>query len=219
TLPGTVVYSATNLSYTSADNLNFVVPLTVPATLGEGTYWVSVQANLDFTVGGQWGWQDRTVQANSGAAFQNPGNGFGCGPDWVRKPVCVPTTDPDQVFRLLGTTGGGGGGCTDYTTATSTGTITPGDTDSGNHCDDCSTDVPAPFPVSVYGQTFNTINVASNGTLNLVGNAAPFTHGCLTLPNAFWEMAILAFQDDLRTDANAGCAGYPGGTCGVFSSV
>ena len=110
TLPGTQVYSATNLSYTSADNLNFVVPLTVPATLTEGTYWVSVQANLDFGVGGQWGWTDRTVQAFSGAAFENPGGGFACpgGNGWVRKPDCVATADPDQVYRLVGTTGGGG---------------------------------------------------------------------------------------------------------------
>ena len=34
-------------------------------------------------------------------------------------------------------------------------------------------------------------------------------------------MAILAFQDDLRTDnlGFSGCAGYPGGNCGVFTSV
>ena len=40
-----------------------------------------------------------------------------------------------------------------------------------------------PFPVSVYGQTFNTANVASNGSLDLIGNQAPFTHGCQVLPS------------------------------------
>src|SRR5215472_18524924 len=60
-------------------------------------------------------------------------------------------------------------GCTDYNTTTGTGTITPGDTDTGNHCDDCATAVSLPFPSSVYGQTYNSINVASNGSLDLVG--------------------------------------------------
>jgi N-acetylneuraminic acid mutarotase len=109
TFPGTLVYSATDLAFTTADNLNFVIPLTAAATLNAGTYWVSVQANEDFGVGGQWGWTDRTVQAFSGAAFMNPGGGFACpgGNGWVRKPDCVATADPDQVYRLLGTTGGG----------------------------------------------------------------------------------------------------------------
>ena len=40
---------------------------------------------------------------------------------------------------------------TGYTTATGTGTITAGGTDIGNHCDDCTTDITLPFPVSVYG--------------------------------------------------------------------
>src|SRR5262249_23697157 len=38
-----------------------------------------------------------------------------------------------------------------YTTQVTTGTITPGGTDIGNHCDDCTTDITIPFPVSVYG--------------------------------------------------------------------
>ena len=38
-----------------------------------------------------------------------------------------------------------------YTTSTGTGTITAGGTDIGNHCDDCTTDITLPFPVSVYG--------------------------------------------------------------------
>jgi N-acetylneuraminic acid mutarotase len=109
TFPGTLVFSATDLSYTTADNFNFVVTLSSPAVLTAGTYWISVQCNMDFGVGGQWGWTDRTVQAFSGAAFMNPGGGFACpgGNGWVRKPDCVPTLDPDQVYRLLGTIGGG----------------------------------------------------------------------------------------------------------------
>ena len=41
-----------------------------------------------------------------------------------------------------------------------------------------STAITFPFPVSVYGQTFNSANVASNGSFDLIGAQAPFTHGC-----------------------------------------
>ena len=109
--------------------------------------------------------------------------------------------------------------CDTYITTTGTGTITPGDTDAGNHCDDCYSSILLPFPVSVYGQTFTTANVTSNGALELIGDSAPYTHGCVTLPNGFWNMAILAYQGDLRTDQQAGCAGFPGGNCGIFTSV
>src|SRR5438874_1227275 len=219
-LPGTQVFSALNQPVTVVGT-TFTVTLPSPAVVSAGTYWIEIQANMDFATQGEWGWTDRTVQSNGPAAWQNPGGFFGVCPTWTAKLTCIPTASgPDQVYRINGTTGGGGP-CTDYITTAGTGTITPGDTDSGNHCDDCSTDIPAPFPIGVYGQTFNTVNVSSNGTLNLVGNAAAFTHGCLTLPDALWEMGVLAFQDDLRTDnlSFAGCAGFPGGNCGVFTSV
>ena len=147
----------------------YTITLAVPAVLTEGTYWVSVQAHEVFTGSGQWGWTDRSVQSNSPAAWQNPGGGFGVCPTWAQKlAVCIPTAGgPDNVFRLNGTTGGGGtptptptgtpAGCGTYTTATGTGTITPGDTDTGNHCDDCTTPITLPFPVSVYGTTFTSV--------------------------------------------------------------
>ena len=139
--------------------------------------------------------------------------------------------EPDQMFRIIGTTGGGGtptptptgtpASCSTYITIPGTGTITAGTTDTGNHCDDCATAVALPFPVSVYGQTFNSVNVASNGSLDLIGAQAPFTHGCQVLPNTLWTMAILPYQDDLRTDniSFTGCNVFPGGTCGVFTSI
>src|SRR5436190_11699626 len=196
-----------------------------------------MQGNMTFSPNGEWGWTDRTVQSNSPAAWQNPGGGFGMCPTWTVKTICIPTAGgPDQVYRLNGTTVGGAPSptptgsptptptsapCSNYNTTTGTGTITTGDTDTGNHCDDCATSISFPFPVSVYAQTFNSANVASNGTLDLIGNAAPFTHGCQVLPNSFWNMAVLPYQDHLRTDnlGFTGCAGFPGGTCGIFTSV
>src|SRR5207302_4463952 len=67
--------------------------------------------------------------------------------------------------------------CPDYVTSTGTGAIVPGTTDTGNHCDDCATAITFPFPVTIYGAAYNTANVSSNGSLDLVGNQAPFTHG------------------------------------------
>jgi hypothetical protein len=203
TLPGTQVYSATDLAYTSADNLNFVIPLPVAATLGAGTYWVSVQANLDFGVGGQWGWTDRTIQAFSGAAFMNPGNGFGCGTAWVRKPDCVATTDPDQVYRLLGTTGGGGtptptpsGNCGDYTFALGTATFVPGVDDLLLDCDDCGADVVLPFTVHLYDQDFTQVHVGSNGHATLGTFDDGFGITCSPFGIAGTTYALGPFWDD-----------------------
>ena len=102
-LPGTQVYSATAQSFVIGGS-TYSITLTVPAVLTAGTYWVSVQARMDFTGNGEWGWTDRTVQSNSPAAWQNPGGGFGTCPSWTSKLICIPTAGgPDQVYRLNGT--------------------------------------------------------------------------------------------------------------------
>src|SRR6266550_3503174 len=133
-LPGTLVASAPLSSYTGGPP-DFVITLTSPVTLTEGTYWVSVQAREDFTCCGQWYWHNRDVQSNQGAAWQNPGNGFGTGcTTWVRKTACsaLGQLAPDQVYRLNGTIGGGTptptptGSPTPTPTATPTPTGTPG---------------------------------------------------------------------------------------------
>src|SRR5690606_12467544 len=75
-----------------------------PAVLPAGTYWLSVQADMDFTPNGQWGWTDRVVQTGSPAAWRNPADGFGTGcTDWAaRAAVCGVGTDPDHLFQLGG---------------------------------------------------------------------------------------------------------------------
>ncbi|MCO5244666.1 MAG: hypothetical protein M9927_12720 [Anaerolineae bacterium] len=52
------------------------------------------------------------MQSNSASAWQNPGGGFGspC-TTWGPVVVCGVGTDPDLVFRLSGTIGGGGEAC------------------------------------------------------------------------------------------------------------
>src|SRR6266498_1472561 len=108
TLPGTQVYSILNTTVTQVGT-TFTVNLIPAAVLAAGTYWIEIQANMTFVPNGEWGWTDRTVQANNGAAWQNPGGGFGICPTWTRKLICVPTAGgPDQVYRINGTIGGGG---------------------------------------------------------------------------------------------------------------
>ena len=139
-LPGTQVYSATGQSYVNSAGV-FQVTLAAPAVLGPGTYWVSVQARQDFTPAGEWGWTNRTVQANSPAAWKNPGGGFpppatcpapGCPvpcptcTSYGVRQCCTGTAagQPDQMFRLIGTIGGGTPTPTSTPTATATGTPT-----------------------------------------------------------------------------------------------
>ncbi|MEK6304146.1 MAG: HYR domain-containing protein [Acidobacteriota bacterium] len=115
TLPGAVV--ATRNNQVIADTAgNFTITLSPTVVLSPGTYWVSVQANQNFTPFGQWGWTDRTTTSNSGSAWRNPGGGFGtvC-TGFGRKTTCIPTSGPDAIFQILGTSapiGGGGGGST-----------------------------------------------------------------------------------------------------------
>lgn len=121
-LLGNLIASRLENPYTG-DN-DFVITLTESVTLPEGHYWVSVQARQDITQAGFWLSHNRTVQANSGAAWQNPGNGFGTGcVVWVRKTACAQLAQvaPDQVFRLIGTSGGS----TPTPTPTPTITVTP----------------------------------------------------------------------------------------------
>src|SRR5438876_1769511 len=108
--------------------------------------------------------------------------------------------------------------CTTYTASTSTDTIVPGDTDTGNHCDDCTTSITFPFPVSLYGTSGYTSGfVSSNGNLQLTGNSSSLSTIC-PLPDPNLDAAILPYQDDLRTDAQPDCSVFASG-CGVFTSV
>jgi hypothetical protein len=125
-LPGILVASRLENPYTGSND--FVITLTEPVTLPEGHYWVSVQARQDITQAGFWLWHNRTVQANSGAAWQNPGNGFGTGcVVWIRRVTCavLQQTAPDQVFRLIGTNATVTPTPTPSTTPTATPTVTP----------------------------------------------------------------------------------------------
>ena len=111
-----------------------------------------------------------------------------------------------------------------YTTATTTGTITAGGTDIGNHCDDCNTSIVLPFPVNVYGAPVSVATVGSNGDLQLTAspseklffvldqcvpvNPDPASHGPFL-------NTLFPYYADLVTDESVGpCTG-----CGVFTQT
>ena len=103
-------------------------------------------------------------------------------------------------------------------------TIVPGDTDMGNNCDDCNTPVTMPFPFTLYDQTFTSVNVSSNGRLDFVVPNEPggFITNCLPAPPNIgpYDFTIFPVWQDQRTDFGlSGCASFPGGNCGVFTSV
>ncbi|MBQ0958785.1 hypothetical protein KAK06_07420 [Ideonella sp. 4Y11] len=102
--PGKVVadFPMSAISKDSAGSLTVSLPTSV--TLKEGTYWVSVQAQMDFFVGGQWYWEATTMATGSEAAWQNPGDGFGSGcTKWGNLNSCLATGGTgDLMFELRG---------------------------------------------------------------------------------------------------------------------
>jgi subtilisin-like proprotein convertase family protein len=106
-LPGAVVSGCDYPAVTTfTDNLgSFTTTLTPPCTLSPGPKWVSVQVNMAFLAGGQWGWTMRDVLSFNPSVWRNPGGGFpgGCF-TYTPRGVCEPTTaaSPDQAFRLDG---------------------------------------------------------------------------------------------------------------------
>src|SRR5262249_6704466 len=118
--PGTQVYSILNQPVTVVGT-TFTVNLIPAAVLASGTYWIEIQSNMTFLTEGEWGWTDRTVQSNNGAAWQNPGGGFMVCMTWGRRgdpEGCnFDPGVPDQVYRINGTIGAGS-----TPTATPTGT-------------------------------------------------------------------------------------------------
>jgi hypothetical protein len=110
-----------------------------------------------------------------------------------------------------------------YTVTSGTDTIVPGTTDIGSHCDDCDTPVTLPFAFTLYDQTFTSVNVSSNGRLDFVVANEPggFITSCLPAPPNVgpYDFTIFGAWEDMRTDSNSGCSSFPGGNCGVFTTV
>jgi hypothetical protein len=110
-----------------------------------------------------------------------------------------------------------------YTVTTDTCTIVPGDTNTGNNTDDGDTFISLPFPFQLYDQTYNGVNVNSNGRLDFVTVNEPggFASACLPAPPNIgpFDYTIFGLWSDYRTDiVGEGCANFASG-CGIFTSV
>lgn len=119
-------------------------------------------------------------------------------PEPTRTPTNVPTPTPSVCVP------------DNYGVSASTGaSIVPGTTDTGNHCDTCATMVNLPFPYQLYDQTYNTVEVTADGTMNFVysGNTGG-TNFCL--PYSGLGYSIIPHWDDMMTI-------NPGD--GIFTSV
>jgi FG-GAP-like repeat len=131
-------------------------------------------------------------------------------------PGGAPRKDPNVYYNKIA---GPSAACSSYVTGQIGGSIVPGTTDAGNHGDDVVTTIPLPFPYTFYDTTYTNISVSSNGNAQFTTTDTSFNNSCL--PWTSHNYTIFPYWDDQRTDnlGWAGCAGYPGGTCGIFTSV
>ena len=82
-MPGSEIASFLNISCTADASGNVTVTLPSSVTLSPGHYWLSVQAVMDFTTYGQWGWSvESTSTILNEFNWQNPGGGFGGCTSW-----------------------------------------------------------------------------------------------------------------------------------------
>jgi hypothetical protein len=106
-LPGKQVNVAAKVK--GKDNSgSFAITLSTPVTLTAGHYFVSVQANLAFSKGGEWGWEATLAGGKTfkdAAGWRNPQGGFGIGcTKWGVEDSCIDAGQgPDNLFKLLGT--------------------------------------------------------------------------------------------------------------------
>ena len=107
--------------------------------------------------------------------------------------------------------------CGNYVVSSEAGAvISPGTTDTGNHCDDCTTPITLPFPYTLYDRTFTQASVSSNGVLEFNTANSDWVNTCLTALG--FRYSIFAHWDDLCTDP--ACPDLNGvGPSGIFTSV
>ena len=97
-----------------------------------------------------------------------------------------------------------------YVVAESTGaTIVPGTTDVGNNCDECATLITLPFSYQLYDQTYSTVEVTANGTMNFVysGNTGGVN---FCLPYSGLGYSIIPHWQDMMTVGEGN---------GIFTSI
>ena len=100
-LPGKLIKDYPGLSGTDSGTGSFTIKH--PKTALKGQVWASVQANMDFSVGGEWGWENQTTVVGSPAAWINPGDGFATGcTKYTAETTCIPDGQGDHMFTVKG---------------------------------------------------------------------------------------------------------------------
>jgi hypothetical protein len=104
---------------------------------------------------------------------------------WRNAPKQVPRPHAWIGHSPLSATDAGPAGLCQYTPTQGTDTIVPGDTDTGNHTDDGDTFIALPFSFTLDDQTYNGVNVDSNGRLDFVRVNEPvgYQTACLPAPD------------------------------------
>src|SRR6476469_5772031 len=118
-------------------------------------------------------------------------------------PTATPTASPTPTATATATPCAG-----DYTITQIGGSIVPGTTDIGNHGDDTVTTIALPFPYALYGTTFTSVNLSSNGNAQFMTTDTAFTNQCL--PWTTHNYTIFPYWDDLYL-VNSGF--------GIFTSI
>ena len=118
----------------------------VPDPTDDTTFWY---INEYVPTTSSIGWRLRIGAFNlaGGGATPTPS------PSGTPSPTATPTPPP---------------GVCQYTFTTGSDAIVPGDTNTGNNTDDGDTFISIPFSFPLYDQTFNGVNVNSNGRLDFV---------------------------------------------------
>jgi hypothetical protein len=88
--PGAVVLDRPTAAFT--DTTGYGSPeIRVRTTLKKGTYWLSIQANMDFSSGGEWDWYTNNTVRGNASLWENPGDGFDTGcTTYTTTTTCIP---------------------------------------------------------------------------------------------------------------------------------
>jgi hypothetical protein len=99
--PGSAVCSFPGSSYSQTGSNYFVTDLPTPCALMQNTYWLSVQPQVDYSVGGTSYWHTTWSQIGNPGQWRNPGGAWGQCPTWAPVQECL-SSGPDFAFRIFG---------------------------------------------------------------------------------------------------------------------
>jgi hypothetical protein len=103
-------------------------------------------------------------------------------------PTSIATSTPTAVPSV----------CANYVVATGTATLTGGTNLIPNSaCDDCTVLIDLPFGVKLYGDTFTSAFISSNGSVEFGSSDSAYGNACL--PAIVYDHTIIAYWDDLNT--------------------